>query len=288
MTKLILTIIIALAASFSASAQRLKAMTGVVNGSYDFWLYTPDASKEAEVEPKPVIIFLHGASLCGRDLNKEKRYGTIDAIEMGRKLDADVIAPQNPGGAWSPDKVMAILDYVADEHNIDYDRVYVLGMSLGGYGTVDVAARYPDRIAAAIAMCGGASAKDLSGLNDVPLWLIHGTADRAVSIKQSDNVAAAISRVDPETPRLAYDRVAGWGHGTPARLLYHPDFYKWLFKHSLKDHERPIAPVFDVDNSLLKEAYQGLTFKKRSKSSSAKRKTKAKSKTRRKKTSAKR
>ena len=82
--------------------------------------------------------------------------------------------------------------------------------------------------------------------------------------------------------------MAGWGHGTPARLLYHPDFYKWLFKHSLKDHERPIAPVFDVDNSLLKEAYQGLTFKKRSKSSSAKRKTKAKSKTRRKKTSAKR
>lgn len=272
--KFLLTLIICIMPGLALYGQRLNAMRGVVKGGYDFWLYTPDPSPDQEIEPKPVVIFLHGASLCGRDLNKVKRYGTIDAIEMGRKLDAYVIAPQNPGGSWQPGKVMDVLDYVADEHNIDYDRVYLFGMSLGGYGTIDVAAAYPDRIAAAIAMCGGGSARDLTPLNEVPLWIIHGTADRAVSISQSDRVADIIRRVDPSSPRLAYDRVAGWTHGSPSRLFYHPDSYEWLFSHSLKDNNRPIAPVFHLDNGVLQQAYKGLTFKSRSKSST-RRKTSA-------------
>ncbi|MDE6555912.1 MAG: prolyl oligopeptidase family serine peptidase [Duncaniella sp.] len=262
--KRFLLILLALFTTAALSAQHLKAMRGVVPGSYDFWLYTPDPSAAEEFEPKPVVIFLHGASLCGRDLDRVKRYGTIDAIEMGRRLDAYVIAPQNPGGSWNPDKVMALLDYVSDEHNIDYDRVYVIGMSLGGYGTIDVTARYPDRVAAAIAMCGGGSVSDLKPLSEVPLWLIHGTADRAVSISQSDRVASVIRSVDPQSPRLTYDRVAGWNHGSPARLFYHRDIYDWLFSHTLKDPSRSISPTFTLDNTVLSNAYDGLTFKSRS------------------------
>lgn len=266
--KLAIAATTALAATICASAQKLTAHKGTVEGSYNFWLYTPESSVEEETEPKPVVIFLHGASLCGRDLNKVRRYGTIDAIDKGRAIDAYVIAPQNPGGAWNPDKIMKIFDWVGNEHNIDYDRVYVLGMSLGGYGTIDLAAAYPDQVTAAIAMCGGTTASDLSALNDVPLWIIHGTADKAVSVTQSDKVVSAMKQHDSETPRLIYNRVQGMNHSRPARLFYLPESYEWLFSHSLKDTGRQVAPPFKINNEVLRSAYTGLKNTRRTTSSS--------------------
>lgn len=265
--KILLSAIFSLTVA-GASAQKLTAHTGTVENGYNFWLYTPESTIEEEIEPKPVVIFLHGASLCGRDLNKVRRYGTIDAIDKGRSIDAYVIAPQNPGGAWNPEKIMNIFDWVSNEHNVDYDRVYVLGMSLGGYGTIDLAAAYPDRVAAAIAMCGGATARDLSVLNDVPLWIIHGTADRAVSVSQSDRVVSAMKEADESTPRLKYNRVPGMNHSNPARMFYLPESYEWLFSHTLKDAERQIAPTFSITNDVLKTAYTGLKFTRKQSSSS--------------------
>ena len=186
--------------AFSATAAKSHLEHRQVKSGYNFRLYTPDATLDDEVEAKPVIIFLHGASLCGNNLSRVKRYGTIDAIEKGLRPDAYVIAPQNPGGAWNPEKIMNVFDYVADNHNVDYDRVYVIGMSLGGYGSIDLAATYPDQIAAAMAFCGGGSVKDLSGLTDVPLWIVHGTADRAVSVSQSDKVVASIKAAAGSMP----------------------------------------------------------------------------------------
>lgn len=252
-----LILLLLLIAAPSANASSLTAQRSVVKDGYNYWFYNPD---DVEVdEPKPVIIFLHGASLCGNDLNKVKRYGTIDAIEKGRKLDAFVIAPQNPGGSWKPEKVMNILDYVSDNYNIDYDRVYVLGMSLGGYGTIDVAATYPDRIAAAIAMCGGASVRDINGLNQVPLWIIHGTADNAVSVSQSDKVVNTLNSLSKggKAPRLTYNRVPGMNHSQPARMFYLAESYDWLMGHSLKDRNRAIKPTFAIAEKM-KSAYSDL------------------------------
>lgn len=263
----LITIAIVTFSFFNARCAQLEPHIGTLKGTYNFWLYTPDNSPEEEIEPKPVIIFLHGASLCGNNLEKVKRYGTIDAIARGRELDAYVIAPQNPGGSWNPDKIMDILDWVADNHNIDYDRVYVLGMSLGGYGTIDLAASYPDRIAAAIAMCGGGTASDLGSLNQVPLWIIHGTADNAVSVKQSDLVVQKMQAQDEETPRLAYDRIPGMNHSQPAKLFYLKDVYEWLFSHTLKDPQRELQTPFRLTNDVLRTSYDGLKSKGPSKSS---------------------
>lgn len=274
--KKILTILLSIVTLCStAKAQRLSAERGTVPGSYNFWFYNPEPSDDDEVEPKPVIIFLHGASLCGNNLNRVKRYGTIDAIEKGRKLDAYVIAPQNPGGAWNPDKIVKILDWLGDNHNIDYDRVYALGMSLGGYGTIDLTASYPDRIAAAIAMCGGGSVKDLSGLNEVPLWIIHGTADRAVSVSQSDKVVSEIKATDRNAPRLIYDRVPGMNHSQPARMFYLQESYDWLFSHTLKDGKRNVAKSFAVTGDVLGRAYKDLRSSGKRKSSVSKNGTSA-------------
>lgn len=283
--KLRLIILFALSFLFitNASAYKIEAKRGVVNDGYNFWLSTPD-SVSAE-NPKPVIIFLHGASLCGYDMNRVRRYGTIDAIERGRKIDAYVIAPQNPGGAWQPKKVMNILDWVMENADVDSSRVYVVGMSLGGYGTLDVAAAYPDRIAAAMAFCGGATAKNLEGLNELPLWIIHGTADRAISISESDKVVSAMKSSNAETPRLIYDRVPGMNHSQPARFFYMAETYEWLFAHSLDDDNRPCIESFDLTGNS-HTAYAGLRHngKKSIKASkSSKRKTAKRSKRRSKK-----
>ncbi len=229
---------------------------------------TPKINNTAKTtdSAKPVVIFLHGASLCGKNLSKVKRYGTIDALEGGLKLDAYVIAPQNPGGAWNPHRIMRIVDWLAEHYAVDQNRIYVLGMSLGGYGAIDLAATYPGRIAAALGMCGGASVKNLSGLNSVPLWIVHGTADRAVGVGQSDRVVSEIRRVDPKAPRLIYDRIAGMNHSRPARFFYLEETYAWLFSHSLSDPGRPVNPSFDPKSGILDNAYKGLKLKPKSKS----------------------
>lgn len=265
---------------FEADAQKLTANVGKVPDGYNFWLYTPDATPEEEDEPKPVIIFLHGASLCGNNLEKVRRYGTIDALNRGLKPNAYIIAPQNPGGAWKPEKIMNVFDYVADNHNVDYDRIYVLGMSLGGYGTIDFAATYPDQIAAAMAFCGGGSVKDLSGLNDVPLWIVHGTADRAVSVSASDKVVSTMKQAaGGEAPRLIYDRVPGMNHSAPARLFYQQECYDWLFSHSLKDNQRPTTQGFPLTPKLLRGAFHS---KAKSSKNSSKKRTNSKTKSKRK------
>lgn len=237
-------------------AQNITPYRGVAGEGYNFWLSTP-ASGDT-VSAKPLVVFLHGSSLCGNDLNRVMRYGTMAAVKKGLNLDAYVVAPQNNGGSWKPARIMADIEWVEKHYNIDKDRIYVLGMSLGGYGTIDMAAAYPDRIAAAMALCGGGTSKTLENLNLVPLWIVHGIADNRVSIAKSDKVVNRMKEADPEMPRLQYDRVPGMNHSTPARFFYMPDTYRWLLAHSLKDPERPIAATFPITKEVLSNAYNSL------------------------------
>lgn len=208
---------------------------------------------------KPLIIFLHGQSLCGRDLDRVLRYGTIDAIRRGRSLDAYVIAPQNPGGSWNPDKVMAIADWMISEYPIDTTRIYALGMSLGGYGTISLAGTYPDRIAAAMALCGGSNLKDNSRLCELPLWIAHGTADRAIPISCSEQIVKQME-AKGGTDRLIFTKLKGSNHGILARIFYMEKVYRWLFSHSLTDENRPVNRDYDLTTSDLSYAYSDLHY----------------------------
>lgn len=212
-------------------------------------------NRNADGDKKPLVIFLHGRSLCGNDLNKVLRYGTVDALKKGREIDAYVIAPQNPGTFWKPDNIMNVADWVIDRYPIDTNRIYVLGMSLGGYGTIDLTAAYPHRIAAAMALCGGGSRKDLSGLNEVPLWIIHGTADAAVSVNESRKVVDKMKEAG-KTPLLRYDEWPGVNHGALARLFYLEQTYEWLFMHTLDN--RNVDKSITIDHSDTKNAYKNL------------------------------
>lgn len=229
---------------------------GVVKNGYNFWLSVPD-TYEAQQEKMPVILFLHGASLCGNDLNRVRRYGCLHAISMGRDIDALVVAPQNPGGAWNPQRVMAVLDWVKEHYSLDTNRLYVLGMSLGGYGTFDFTATYPDKIAASMALCGGSSRKDFCGLNRVPLWIIHGTADRDVPLSRSQVIVDAMKACGP-TDLLRFDKFKGINHSQPAKIFYLPETYQWLFSHSKADTPRTVNKDISITVSDLDRAYTGI------------------------------
>ena len=236
------------------SKAQLMPCRGFVEDCYDFWLYLPDNYEEAA--QLPLVMFLHGKSLSGDSLEMVLRYGCIDALFRGRAINAIVAAPQAQE-SWEPKKVMALYEFLENHYKVDTCRFYVLGMSMGGYGTMNVAAEYPKKIAAAIAMCGGASGNDLCGLTELPLWIIHGTADDLVPVECSDRVVDSI-RSCGDTTRLIYHRLEGVNHSRLARVFYLRQTYEWLFSHSLKDRGRPVNRAFDMSPELLEVAYDDM------------------------------
>lgn len=239
---------------FTNYSQKLVAFRGKVENSYNFWLYIPPHIDTTVNSNFPLVVFLHGSSLCGNDMEKVRRYGVIDAIEMGMKLDAFVLAPQNPGGSWKPDKINALLDWVDSKYGINNDKIYVIGMSLGGYGTLDYAGNNSNRIAAAIALCGGSTLSNLCALNNLPLWIVHGASDRAVSFKQSQRVVDEMKKCG-STDYLIYHNPKGVNHSILARIFYMPEIYNWLFSNSKTDTLKKITAPFEINSKKLTNVY---------------------------------
>lgn len=253
--KRILILLIILLPSL-VSSQTLTAYRGKVPNSYNFWVSTPKDYDSISSE-KPIILFLHGASLCGSNLERVRRYGPLNALAMGRQIDAVIIAPQNPGGAWNPEKVNRIVDWVFENYPGDTNRFYVIGMSLGGYGTIDYSAAYSHRIAAAMALCGGGNPKSYCGLNDLPLWILHGTADRAVTVAQSEKVINKMAQCG-NSPRLRFTKLPGVDHGGLARAFYITETYDWLFEHRLDTPDRPVNKEYEITVDRLHKAYKDI------------------------------
>ena len=233
---------------------------GVVNGGYDFWIYVPQGRAPKDTTTLPLVLFLHGKSLSGTDLAKVREYGPLEAVKFGRIIDALILAPQAQGG-WSPSRIKKVLDWTEKHYPVDTSRIYVFGMSMGGYGTIDFVGRYPEKVAAAIAMCGGGSLKDYSGLNSVPLWIIHGTADKAVSYKQSQKVVDAMKSNGP-TDRLRFDLLPGVNHSRLGRVFYMAEPYEWFLKHSLADSARTVDRTVEITTEGMAGAYKSMPGRK--------------------------
>lgn len=235
-------------------AQHFKAYRNTVSNGYNFWISTPE-DYDSTKRDYPLILFIHGNSLCGTDLNKVLRYGVLDAMEKGRNIKALVLAPQNPGGAWQAQKLHNLICWTREHYAFDTNRIYVIGMSLGGYGTLDFAGTFPEYVAAAMALCGGCTLKDYNKLRSVPLWIIHGTGDKAVSVTQSQKVVNQMKALG-ETPLLRFDKLSGASHSHLARVFYVDETYQWLFAHSLSD--RHVDTTIQITMSTLAAAYQNI------------------------------
>ena len=258
MSKILKTLIIT-CCCFAATAQTNYTFIthhNVVKNSYNFWVSVPDTYEEERGEI-PVVLFLHGASLRVTDLNRVRKYGPLDAISMGRDIDAIIIAPQNPGGAWDSYKVLDILNWVTKQYDVDTNRIYLIGMSLGGFGTIEFLANHAEKIAASMELCGGTIRKDLCKLNTVPLWIIHGTADRAVPVSRAQEIYESMKKCG-STDLLRLDKWAGVNHGDLARLFYLKETYQWLFAHSKADNPRQVNKEIHLKSSDMKEAYKDI------------------------------
>jgi len=194
--------------------------------TYPFWINVPE--KES-TEKQPILIFLHGKSLSGTDLNRVRRYGVLRAMDKGRIIPAIVVAPQLAKGSWNPDKVLEVLEYVKKNYNVDESRIYVCGMSLGGYGTLHFAGKYPEKITAAVAICGGGNVKDACKLATIPLWIQHGNVDYIVPMSESKKIVEAIKKCD-ENANVTLTIIKGGNHSNVERLFHENAIYDWIFK----------------------------------------------------------
>lgn len=244
-----------------ANSQNLIAFRDTVKNGYNFWLYLPESydtvKNDATKVKKPLIIFLHGKKLCGNNLNMVRQYGCISAVEKGRKIDALILAPQNPGGAWVPSKILNLLNWTTENYDADTNRVYVIGMSLGGSGTINFVGTYPEKIAAAMALCGRGWLSDFCGLTKVPLWILHGTADKDVPVSQSQKIVDAMKKCG-DVSLLRFDKLIGINHSQSARVFYLPMVYEWLLSHSLTDSPRYMNRDFTLTAATLNEAYKNI------------------------------
>ena len=200
---------------------------------YPFWLYLPSDSI-LKTHP-PVLIFLHGRSLSGPDLSLVKKYGIIHEIEKGREVPAIVIAPQVLAGkSWEPKKILSVLRFVQETFETDTNRVYVAGMSLGGYGALSFAGAYPSIVAAGVALCGGGNINDGCNLSQVPLWIQHGTLDKSVPISESEKIVTAIKNCNGGE-NLKYSRLVGKDHGDLESIFRADEMYDWLFQFTKEE-----------------------------------------------------
>lgn len=256
MKRILLAFLLAHVAFLTCPAQDdlLEAKRVVRIDGYAFWVYTPQDYRQYE-RTTPLILFLHGASLRGNDLDRVLRYGPLDAVRKGLQIPAIIVAPQNPKGHWDPRKLYDIWNGCSSITPITRSVSMCWAWSLGGYGTLDFAGAYPDKIAAAIALCGGSTLKNYSGLGKLPLWIIHGTADKAVKVEESKKVVEAMQRQHADG-RLRYDWLKGASHGDLARYFYLTDTYDWLFQHTLIEPYRPVDTNVIITPDEKAAAYQ--------------------------------
>lgn len=215
----ILSFVLALSAFAQPTA--IKGETG-----YNFWLNLP--SDSILKSNPPVLIFLHGKSLSGTDMAKVRKYGVVHEIDKGRSFPAIVVAPQVASGSWDPDKVLEVLQWVQKKYSTDTARVYVCGMSLGGYGTMRFVGKHADKITAAVALCGGGNVKEACKMATIPMWIQHGNRDEAVPVSQSREIVNAIKACN-EGKNLIYTEIKGADHGDLERIFRTDEMYNWLF-----------------------------------------------------------
>lgn len=199
------------------------------------------------MEKVPLVLFLHGAGERGTNNVAQLVHGVPQIIGYSERTGqkAIVIAPQCPNGAqwvdtpWSapahtmnPEpsvnmaKAMALIDDVMARYPVDRDRVYVTGISMGGYGTWDIAQREPQKFAAAMPICGGGDVACAPRLKGLPVRAVHGDADSVVPVKRSRDMVAALKAAGGD---VTYNEIPEAGHNVWSCTYDDDAALKWLF-----------------------------------------------------------
>ena len=126
----------------------------LVTEKLDYLLYLPRNYQSTRLR-WPLMLFLHGAGESGTNLAKVKIHGPPKLVETNQSFPFILVSPQSPGRGWDPEALNALLDEMMSRYRVDKERVYLTGLSMGGYGTWTLAAAHPDKFAAIAPICGG-------------------------------------------------------------------------------------------------------------------------------------
>ena len=154
-----------------------------------YYVYLPREYNESNSK-FPLVLFLHGAGERGDELERLEFHGIPKMIRKGENFPFITIAPQCPAFQWwsEPLYVEALISLVEEtikNYNVDVEKVYATGLSMGGYGTLSVAKERPDLFSAIIPICGGGDTTGIKKLKNLPIWLFHGDADKIVPVENS-------------------------------------------------------------------------------------------------------
>jgi len=205
-----------------------KTITKTVRCQY--LLFLPEGYGQKK-QRWPMILFLHGAGERGSDLNLVKKHGPPKIVESGKDLSFIVVSPQCPAGDWWTDKnevLINLLDDVVARCNVDPERIYLTGLSMGGFGTWTLASAYPDRFAAIAPICGGGKVFMADKLKDVPVWAFHGVKDPLVPLKESEDMVNAIKARGGDAKLTVYPDA---GHDSWTETYNNQQLYDWFLQH---------------------------------------------------------
>ena len=181
----------------------------------------------------PLVIFLHGAGERGSDLELLKKQALPKLVDGGREFPFVLISPQcAERRSWEPAAVDALLDKALATYDVDPDRVYLTGISMGGYGTWATAIAYPHRFAAVAPICGGGDPSGAPALKDMPIWAFHGEKDKLVPIQRTEEMVDAVKRAGNEA--VTFTRYPDAGHDSWTPAYDTPELYDWLLSHKRK------------------------------------------------------
>lgn len=194
---------------------------------YDYLVALPEGYATSR-ERVPLVLFLHGAGERGSDVQKVKAHGPLKEIAKGRKIPAVVVAPQcQERGWWDADGLTAFVDFLEKKYRIDKDRIYITGLSMGGFGTWGLGVRNPGRFAALAPICGGGDPMEASKIANIPIWVTHGDADTSVPVVESQKMVDATRAAGNQ--RVQFTIVKGGGHDVWTDVYGDDRFYTWLF-----------------------------------------------------------
>lgn len=196
--------------------------------SCKYLLFLPEGYGEKE-QKWPLILFLHGAGERGDDLNKVKVHGPPKIVEGGKDLPFIVVSPQCPQEQWWSNEVLInLLDDIESRYEVDKERIYLTGLSMGGFGTWSLASSYPERFAAIAPICGGGEPILAGLLRDVPVWVFHGAKDELVPPKRSEEMVEAVRRKGGDVRLTVYPEA---GHDSWTQTYQNEKLYDWFLSH---------------------------------------------------------
>jgi predicted peptidase len=218
-----------------------RRMIAEVSGQQlEYWLYSPPVE---HVQDPPLLLFLHGSGERGSDPERVKAHGPPALIGRQPELAGFVVvSPQCPENEWWQSATLAALvdEVLAAQPRIDRERVYVTGLSMGGYGTWSLIVDYPDLFAAAVPICGGGEPNRLNpdqdyeptfriaslvGVRDLPIWALHGEDDMVVPVAETILLVEALRALGSEVRLTTYP---GVGHDSWTRAYSDSAVYEWL------------------------------------------------------------